>query len=60
VLALPGAYTCSIATGFSVSEGVALGPWDWLGHGADACRKARLQQRRAAFSMDQLLVTLVS
>jgi hypothetical protein len=59
VLALPGAFTCSIATGFSLAEGLALAPWDWLGHGADAARKARLQGRRAAISMDQLLVTLV-
>ncbi|KAF6260724.1 JmjC-domain-containing protein [Scenedesmus sp. NREL 46B-D3] len=60
VLSLPGAYTCSIACGFSVSEGLRLAPWDWLGHGTDACRKARLQRRRAALSMDQLLVALAA
>ncbi|WIA33162.1 hypothetical protein OEZ86_006310 [Tetradesmus obliquus] len=60
VLALPGAFTCSVATGFCAAEGLGLAPWDWLGHGCDAARKARLQGRRAAFSMEQLLVALVS
>lgn len=59
MLALPGAFTCSVATGFCAAEGLGLAPWDWLGHGCDAARKARLQGRRAAFSMDQLLVALV-
>jgi hypothetical protein len=59
VLALPGAFTCSVATGFCISERLALAPWDWLGHGTDAARKARLQRRPAGFSMDQLLVALV-
>lgn len=60
VVAMPGAYTCSISTGFCVAEAVGVGPWSWLPHGADAARKARALGRPTPFSMDQLLMTLVS